>query len=551
MPGVPRDGSPTYRLHDLMRDERFAWLRRPSTRREKTICPAWGSTLTEAHPRFLDRYRIGTPPAPWHEVADDGYLYDHLIWHLEKSGRSEEIHELLWAEDAAGKNGWYETRERLGQTSGYLTDLEGRGAWPMRISWRSLSARDDPAGPLCTNSGVVEQPGRGIPEELLEQLVDHGVWTVGAALTYARCIPDDSQGVRARVALLDDSIPVHGERSCARPWRRPGVSATRRPAPRPCLCWRRTWTRRRGGRSWRGPGGGAGIAMRRPAGPCRAGAPTWTRAGDAARGPRGGAGHRDGCPAPGPAALAPHLDEATRPAVVREALEAARRIGERRPAPRPWPRRCPTWTRRTAARGPGGGAGHRGRVAAPRPWPRWPPPGRGGAAGGRARGPGGGAGHRAVTARAEALRRWRPHLDEAARPTVVREALEAARGIGDAPARARALSALAPHLDEATRPRSCARPSRRRGASGMSRPAPRPCRAGAPPGRGDAAAVVREALEAARGIGDGPARAAALAAPAPHLGRGDAARGPRGGAGHRGWVSRAGLLSGVDTVHSG
>ena len=83
-----------------------------------------GIVLGRGAARFLDQYRIGTPPTPWHEVADDGYLYDHLIWHLENAGRSEDIHELLWAEDAAGKNGWYEARERLGQTSGYLADLE-------------------------------------------------------------------------------------------------------------------------------------------------------------------------------------------------------------------------------------------------------------------------------------------------------------------------------------------------------------------------------------------------------------------------------------------
>ena len=68
------------------------------------------------------------------------------------------------------------------------------------------------------------------------------------------------------------------------------------------------------------------------------------------------------------------------------------------------------------------------------------------------------------------------HLDETSRPSVVREALEAARGIGDDWTRAMALAALAPHLDGSARP-----------------------------------SVVREALEAVRGIGDDWARATALA----------------------------------------
>ena len=145
MPGVPRaDGSPTYRLHDLMRDEALRLVTAPIDPKGDHDLPGLGLTLTEAHAGFLDHYRIGigAPPAPWHAVADDGYLYDHLIWHLERAGRSEEIHELLWAEDAAGKNGWYEARERRGQTSGYLADLErARGLADEDLVLPFLSAR--------------------------------------------------------------------------------------------------------------------------------------------------------------------------------------------------------------------------------------------------------------------------------------------------------------------------------------------------------------------------------------------------------------------------
>ena len=247
--------------------------------------------MNEAHARLLDRYRIGPPPPPWHEVGDDGYLYGHLIWHLENASRSEEIHELLWAEDVAGKNGWYEARERLGQTSGYLADLErARGLADEDF------ARNPTAIPMTRQAryalirASLNSLAGGIPDGLLEQLVDHGVWTVGAALTYARCMPDEFQGVRARVALLPRldldsrrtvarealelartigdaadrafaltalSTHLNGPSQAAvgaRPWRRPGASGDASSRSRTLRRWPPNWTNRLCARPWRRPG---------------------------------------------------------------------------------------------------------------------------------------------------------------------------------------------------------------------------------------------------------------------------------------------------------
>ena len=312
MRGVPRtDGSLTYRLHDLMRDEALRLVTAPIASKGDRDLPGLGLTLTVAHAKFLDLYRIGMPPPPWHTIADDGYLYDHLIWHLERAGRSEEIHELLWAEDAAGKNGWYEARERLGQTSGYLADLERT---------RELDDQDfacDPSPTPMTRQAryaliraSLNSLAGGIGGELLEQLVQHGVWTVEAALTYARCMPDGLQNLRARVALLPRV-----------------VIGTRPSVVREAL--------------------------------------------EAAQGIESASDR-----AMALAALAPHLDEAARPSVVREALEAAQGIESACAAQRPWLRWHRTWTRRRGHRscvrpwrrpGTSGGA----RRPAQRPWPRW------------------------------------------------------------------------------------------------------------------------------------------------------------------------------------
>jgi hypothetical protein len=435
MRGVPcADGSLTYRLHDLMRNEALRLVTAPVDLEGDRSLPGLGLSLTEAHAEFLALYRMrmprplrgetldlrwrnrlaeissfccdlmtgwlrssrfgrrlrqirrGTPegsssrpistpatpglvdrtrmnapscrgplfttsPSPsWHAVADDGYLYDHLTWHLEQAGRSEEIHELLWAEDAAGKNGWYEARERLGQTSGYLADIER--AWELAdkdfVHDPSPSTMIRQARYALIRSSLNSLAGQ-LWDELLKLLVDHGLWTVEAALTYVRCIPGAFQGVQAKVALL--------------PRLAPGV--------RPSVV---------------------------------------REALEAAR-----AITDESYRASALAALAPHLDESERRWVVREALEAARGIGDE-------------------------------------------------------------------SDRAIVLAALVPHLDEATRRSVVSEALEVARGIWDGSARATALVALAPHLDEATR-----------------------------------RSVVSEVVEVARGARFESARATALAALAPHV----------------------------------
>ena len=172
------------------------------------------------------------------------------------------------------------------------------------------------------------------------------------------------------------------------------------------------------------------------------------------RGAGGGAGDRDeGYRSQALAALAPRLAELGHPA---EALEAARAIEDERGPVRGAGRAGPPPDRAGhARRGAGGGAGDRGRVAPVRGAGRaGPPPDRAGAR----RGAGGGAGDRVPRStgprRVAALA---PRLAPTERDQALREALEAARAIGDEEARSAALAALAPHLTA---------PAARRGAGG-------------------------------------------------------------------------------------
>lgn len=72
-----------------------------------------GDQLPERHSLLLDIYN--EHQKPWHEVEDDGYLYNHLVYHLETAYRIEEIHKLFENEY------WSEKRQN---PVGLLSDFE-------------------------------------------------------------------------------------------------------------------------------------------------------------------------------------------------------------------------------------------------------------------------------------------------------------------------------------------------------------------------------------------------------------------------------------------
>ena len=119
----PANGTPLYRLHNLMRDSARELLTSPVIPEREGDLPGSGVPLTAAHSELLKRYRDSTRDGLWHTLLDDGYIHSHLVWHLCQAEQFEEIHALLAEETADGRNGWFQTRDGLGQTGGYLEDL--------------------------------------------------------------------------------------------------------------------------------------------------------------------------------------------------------------------------------------------------------------------------------------------------------------------------------------------------------------------------------------------------------------------------------------------
>lgn len=184
--------SPGYRLHDLFHD---------MAQRLLTISPpeGIGISLPEAHKRLLENYNKLLPSSAesrvtWPALKSDGYIHEHLVWHMEKASQASLIEALLKAEGTGEQNAWYETREGLGQTAGYIEDI--RRAWRL-VQEHSHQSRqwDKPISTLGLEIRYVlmltslNSLAANIPIPLIANLVKYEVWKPIVGLTYIIQIP--------------------------------------------------------------------------------------------------------------------------------------------------------------------------------------------------------------------------------------------------------------------------------------------------------------------------------------------------------------------------
>ncbi|RQH11603.1 hypothetical protein D4Z78_26660 [Okeania hirsuta] len=204
------DGKPTYRLHDLFHDLARNLLTAPLHPTEEGDLPGLGIRLAKAHKIFLKKYRKLTDNHLWHTLPNDGYIHQHLVWHLEKAGKIEEIHGLLAEESQSGANGWYETCERLGQMGIFITDVArawelaeidwDEGRLPQVVGWQCRYA-------LITAS--INSLAANLPGNLLVALVKHNFWTPEQGLAYVLQKPeprDKGDSIKKLVDYLPDNL---------------------------------------------------------------------------------------------------------------------------------------------------------------------------------------------------------------------------------------------------------------------------------------------------------------------------------------------------------
>ncbi len=138
---------------------------------------------------------------------------------MERAGFSERVHALMAESTAEGTNGWFESRERLQQTAGFVADI-GRAAAlvaPLSDAHQvSLACRYALIGASLSSLAA------SIPGPLIARLVETGVWSALQGVTYiSRISPRHFQNdaieqlaphLPAAVATLALGEPEEGER---------------------------------------------------------------------------------------------------------------------------------------------------------------------------------------------------------------------------------------------------------------------------------------------------------------------------------------------------
>ena len=180
-------------LHDLQQDYLVAAVK------------AANYDLSTEHVAILDAYANRYPGAPFADI-DDGYYFDHLFYHLEHAGRTQEMHEYLRRETPEGHNAWWEVRIRRGQAFGYVADIQR--AWKhedqvAKAELEGLSARVVALqARYALMIGSVRTSLTEVPLELVKRLLSQGMWTPAQALAQARWMPTRRLRVDPLMAVL-------------------------------------------------------------------------------------------------------------------------------------------------------------------------------------------------------------------------------------------------------------------------------------------------------------------------------------------------------------
>jgi NB-ARC domain/TIR domain/APAF-1 helical domain len=162
-----------------------------------------GNRGIQAHQALLTAYRSRCQGTGWHTAGDDGYLYDHLAYHLHAAGALDELKGLF------ANQHWLHKRvpQRDYTYDGYLSDL--------MLTWKcahsearrqieaaqELTAFTDCIRYLLIRTSINGIAGNYVPE-FIARAVETGLWTADRALSVVAKIPDEAKRAEMCIALL-------------------------------------------------------------------------------------------------------------------------------------------------------------------------------------------------------------------------------------------------------------------------------------------------------------------------------------------------------------
>ena len=170
--------------------------------------PGLGLPLAKAHGKFLERYRAKLIEGKWPNLPNDGYIIQHLAWHLVQAGFIEELYQLIndkdWMHAAYALQGTYD---------GFLGDVEvarkqaEKDFRDLKLSEakraKALTMQVECA--LCVSS--VAALSGNYPGELLALAVENDLLTSTQALVIARQKTEESERVEALVKIIPAIFP--------------------------------------------------------------------------------------------------------------------------------------------------------------------------------------------------------------------------------------------------------------------------------------------------------------------------------------------------------
>ena len=144
----------------------------------------------------------------WEDLrAIDLYGLRHLAQHLVKGDQVEELHRLLSLEKN-GRNAWFDTKDSIAETAGFLADVE--------LAWTQADEvfSHEPERSIGLQyryaliNASINSMGR-IPPELLVVLVQqpNPYWKAAKALAYTRQIPDYKEKC-LNLTILAEQLPI-------------------------------------------------------------------------------------------------------------------------------------------------------------------------------------------------------------------------------------------------------------------------------------------------------------------------------------------------------
>ena len=135
------------------------------------------------------------------------YELRHLAEHLEASGRREDLHHVLALETSGQRNAWYEAKEAVGDTAGFLANVAR--------AWRLVEESYSPAKGMHTGQSIglqnryaliaasINSLMENVPPVLASALVEHRMWPPAQGLAHAW----QMSGITRRMKTLVKLIP--------------------------------------------------------------------------------------------------------------------------------------------------------------------------------------------------------------------------------------------------------------------------------------------------------------------------------------------------------